>query len=143
MKRKRKIAIGCLSTVAILILAPVIFFSVVVYKIKSSARQVDNYINTLTERDAQRWIAQTEALLTDNVTPNFEDLPFTLKPLVYSGDDSVLYHFCLGLVCGANLTVNRLPEGGHEIIATFFNGQQDKYIYPKKDINHEPHELSK
>ena len=143
MKRKNKIAIGCLSVVVILILVCIILYGVIVHSMKRQVRQVDNYIFAFTEEDAQRWIARTEAILADPAAENFDDLPADMaRPLVYYGDGSVYYHFCLGLVCGANLTVNRLPEGGHEIIATPFEGRRDIRIYPKEDVglNHEPHE---
>jgi len=137
MKRKNKIAIGCLSAFVILILAPSIYIGVSIYTALRPIRQAKKYIHALSDAEIQRWITRTENILAseDSYDPShYEDLPEDMRQKsvmqrlhVYSYDDYVIYHWCMVIAC-ADLTVRRLPEGGHEIIF-----MHDTRIYPKED----------
>ena len=131
MTRKKKIVIGCLSTVVFLILASVIFISVPIYLAIRSIKQAEKYVLTLSDADKQQWIARTETILNDNdykIPVNYDDLPDGIeKPLTYYiGDEAVRYHWCAGITC-TDLTVKRLPEDVYEIIV--LNRQQNPPVY--------------
>ena len=131
MTLKKKIVVGCLSTVVFFILAVIIFIGIPIYSVIRSIKQAENYILTLSDADKQQWIARTETILNNNdykIPVNYDDLPSRIeKPLTYYiGDDTVRYHWCAGIIC-ADLTVNRLPEGVYEIVV--LNRRQNPPAY--------------